>query len=99
MRHGYYNHDDLLDDTNADVLKGLVWLCADQTDAAIARALGRLAISAYRKIPGMGPRCVKLGNACVWALGQMPMDEAIAQLALLKVKVKFGTAQKASKKP
>jgi len=83
---------------NTDILKGLVWLCADQTDADLARALNKLAIHAYRKIPGIGPHCVKLGNACVWSLGQMPTPDAIAQLALLKVKVKFGTAQKGIEK-
>ena len=90
--------EDILHDQNADILKGLVWLCADQTDAELARGLSKLTVSAYRKIPGIGPRCVKLGNACVWALGQMPMEEAIAQLALLKVKVKFGTAQRGIEK-
>ncbi|NEQ97130.1 MAG: DUF4132 domain-containing protein [Cyanothece sp. SIO2G6] len=90
--------EDFFHDQNADILKGLVWLCADQTDAELARGLSQLTVSAYRKLPGIGPRCVKLGNACVWALGQMPMEEAIAQLALLKVKVKFGTAQKGIEK-
>ena len=89
---------DLLHDLNVDILKGLVWLCADLDDAPLARALSQLTISAYRKVPGIGPRCVKLGNAAVWALGQMPAREAIAQLALLKVKVKFGTAQKGIEK-
>ncbi|MEA5462432.1 DUF4132 domain-containing protein [Leptothoe sp. PORK10 BA2] len=90
--------DDTIQDQNADILKGLVWLCGDQTEGELVRVLGRLAVSAYRKIPGVGPRCVKLGNACVWALGQMPTADAIGQLALLKVKVKFGTAQKGIEK-
>ncbi|MGK7906955.1 MAG: DUF4132 domain-containing protein [Synechococcus sp.] len=89
---------DFLHDQNADILKGLVWLCADLAEVDVARALNKLAVSSYRKIPGIGPRCIKLGNACVWALGQMPTREAIAQLALLKVKVKFGTAQKGIEK-
>jgi hypothetical protein len=79
---------------NADILKGLVWLCAQHEDREIARALTALAVSAYRKVPGIGPRCVRVGNACVWALGNMPGSVATGQLALLKVKVKFGTAQK-----
>lgn len=90
--------EDYLNDKNADILKGLVWLCADLANAELARSLSQLAMSAYRKIPGTGPRCVKLGNACIWALGQMPTQAAIAQLALLKVKVKFGTAQQGIEK-
>lgn len=84
----------LLNDRNADILKGFVWICARTADGELARALANLAVSAYRKAPGVGPRCVRLGNACVWALGQMPGEDAVAQLALLKIKIKFGTAQK-----
>ncbi len=84
----------MIEDKNADILKALVWLCAGREDAGVARALTALALSAYRKVPGVGPRCVRVGNACVWALGNMPGTEGIGQLALLKVRVKFGTAQK-----
>ncbi|HEX8492122.1 MAG TPA: DUF4132 domain-containing protein [Pyrinomonadaceae bacterium] len=79
---------------NADILRALVWLCSLREDKEIARALSALAVSAYRKVPGVGPRCVRVGNACIWALGSMPGTEAVGQLALLKVKVKFGTAQR-----
>jgi len=62
----------LLQDENADILKALAWLCARSQDPEVARASGALALSAYRKVPQMGSRCVRLGNACVWALGAMP---------------------------
>jgi Domain of unknown function (DUF4132) len=88
----------LMLDRNADILKGLAWLCAGRENAEVARALTSLALSAYRKVPLMGPRCVRVGNACVWALGAMPGKEGIGQLALLEVRVKFGTAQKGIEK-
>jgi Domain of unknown function (DUF4132) len=84
----------MIEPVNADVMRALVWLCAEEEDREVVRALTALAISAYRKVPGVGPRCVRVGNACVWALGRMPGREGVSQLALLKVKVKFGTAQK-----
>jgi hypothetical protein len=84
----------MIEPVNADVLRALVWLCAEEEVRDVARALTALAVSAYRKAPGVGPRCVRVGNACVGALGRMPGREGIGQLALLKVKVKFGTAQK-----
>jgi hypothetical protein len=37
---------------------------------------------------------VSLGNACVATLSMMPGLPPIGQLAILKVKIKFGTAQK-----
>jgi Domain of unknown function (DUF4132) len=88
----------LIQDKNADILKGLVWLCAERGDAEVARAVTALALSAYRKVPQVGPRCVRLGNACVRALGNMPGTEGIGQLALLKVRAKLGTAQKGIEK-
>lgn len=87
----------MINDVNADILKGLVWLCGEYDDAEIARSLYSLAISAYKKVPQVGPRCVRVGNACVYALGKMP-TQGVSQLALLKIKVKFGTAQKGIEK-
>ncbi|QDU11834.1 DUF4132 domain-containing protein [Gimesia aquarii] len=76
-----------------DTLKGLLWCCSLVENAKLTRAISALAISTYKKIPGVGPRAIKVGNACVWSLGQIPSDTALSQLAFLKVKVKFGTAQ------
>jgi hypothetical protein len=86
------NH--LIIEPHSELLKGLAWFCGLQEDGETARALTALGLSAYRKIPKKGPREVKVGNACVTALGMMPGLEGVGQLALLKVRVKFGTAQK-----
>ncbi len=75
-----------------DLLKGLAWSCGLNAHAALARALTRLAVAAWRKVPGRGPRASKVGNACVWALGAMPGTEGMGQLALLQVKAKFRPA-------
>jgi hypothetical protein len=85
----------MLHERNVDILKGLAWLCAEHGDAEIARALAALAISCYRKLPGIGPRCARLGNACIWALGQMYGQDGITQLAVLKRRVRLAGAQKA----
>ena len=79
---------------HARMLKGLAWSAGMRADRDLARALAALAISSYRKVPGVGPRLVALGNAAVVALGMMPGLDAVGQLALLKVKVKFGTGQR-----
>jgi hypothetical protein len=94
VEHGHPDPNQLIIEPHSDLLKGLVWACSLKEDAEIARALTALAISAYRKIPQKGPREVKVGNACVYTLGAMPGMEGVGQLALLKVRVKFGTAQK-----
>lgn len=81
-------------DRNADALRGLLWLCPAADSPQLQRAITTLAISAYRKIAGLGPRAVKVGNAALWAFGAIGTVEAVGQLAVLKVRVKFGTAQK-----
>jgi hypothetical protein len=85
----------LLQQRNVDILKGLVWLCAEYGDRDLARVLTALAVASYRKLPGIGPRCPRVGNACIWALGHMPGHEGMAQLALLKVRVRLSSTQKA----
>lgn len=86
--------DQLILDHHADILKGLCWMASVEEDEKIARALGALAISCYRKLPGVGPRAVKIGNAAVYALGAMPGKAAIGQLAILRIKLKMASAQK-----
>jgi hypothetical protein len=83
---------------NDTALKGLCWFAGLIDDADLTRAVGHLALSAYRKLPGIGPRAVSVGNAAVYALSQMPDEAAVGQLAMLKIKVKAGNAQKGIEK-
>jgi hypothetical protein len=97
---GQYSGDtrgagDVMNEENADALRGLLWLI--QTMArqnSMARSITSVALSAYKKVPGIGPRAVKVGNAAVYALSEMKSSDAVGQLAMLKVRIKFGTAQK-----
>lgn len=78
---------------NGNVLKGLVW-CVRlfENDDEMARALGTLGETAFKKIPGVGARAAKVGNACVSTLGTLPGMEPVAQLSRLKLKVKYQNA-------
>lgn len=93
--HGsFYPMDRMaLSDDHMDALKGLVWLAGMIDHNDLTRTLGSVGVSSYKKIPGVGPRATRVGNACVWALGNIGSDIALAQLAMMKVRVKFGTAQ------
>jgi hypothetical protein len=86
---------DTIQDENANVLRGFLWLLPllKRCDGD-ARLAATVAFSAYKKVPGVGPRAVKVGNAAVYALSEMVGPEAMGQLAMLKVRVRFGTAQK-----
>ncbi|MBL8057102.1 MAG: DUF4132 domain-containing protein [Anaerolineales bacterium] len=83
-----------LDSVNVGCLRGLAWLGADRPDADLARGLAALAGVCFRKLPGLGPRAPRLGNACLWALGQMPGPAGLAQLAILNARLKTSAARK-----
>lgn len=86
---------DTMHDENANCLRGLLWsVPLLPPDDELGRAVTSVAIGSYKKVPGIGPRAVKVGNAAVYALSQLASKEAVGQLAMLKVRVRFGTAQK-----
>jgi hypothetical protein len=87
-----------LSDQNSALLKGLVWCCSLCSEEALSRALGSLGQACFRKIPGVGPRSERVGNACVYALGVMPGTEPVAQLARLRIRVKYHAGQEAIRK-
>lgn len=79
----------VLNDANADVLKGLVWVMSIEENAEIARSLVFVALSCFKKVPGLGPRAVRVGNAVIHTLSTMPGKTGLYQLAILKVKIKY----------
>jgi hypothetical protein len=99
QRIGYHaglrGANDVMNDENATCLKGLLWVVPTLADASkLVREITSVALSAYKKVPGVGPRAVKVGNAAVYALSAIGTEEAVGQLAILKVRVKFNSAQK-----
>jgi hypothetical protein len=99
-RLGHYQGDvrgagDVINEENASCLRGLLWIVQILSGREdLTRPITAVALSAYRKVPGVGPRAVKVGNAAVYVLSEMASTDAVGQLAMLKVRVKFGTAQK-----
>jgi len=78
--------------TNQDVLKGLILICGLFAGLGLERALAEVSIAGYGKNRG-SVRSVKMGNAGVAALGMLGGSAALGQLAVIKGRVKFGTAQ------
>ena len=74
-------------DRNVNILKGLAWMCADRTEAEIARALAKLVEAGVKKQPGIGPWATRAVNAAIWALTEMDSSEAVGQLSRLKMKI------------
>lgn len=86
---GYGVSDDpgyIIDDSQV-VLRGLAWAASGIPDAALARALAALTRASFRKLRGHGPRAPKVGNAALWALGEMASLDAVAQLVVLEARL------------
>jgi hypothetical protein len=87
-----------LDESNAEVLKGLLWCCLVLDEPALAREVGDVTRSAFHKIPQVGQRSAKVGNAGLHVLGQLPGPEAVAQLARLTLVVRQRSSRAAVEK-
>jgi predicted DNA-binding WGR domain protein len=78
---------------NQDILRGLIWCCAIEPNARTPVTLREIGIASFKALVALGPR-TRVGNACVQVLGEIGNTEAVAQLAVLKAKVKNGSAQR-----
>jgi Domain of unknown function (DUF4132) len=84
----------LIDDRDSDLLRGLIWTASLVPQPELIAALGRAARAAFHKIPGHGPRSVKVGNACLQALGRMEALAAAAELSHLRSRVRHPSTRK-----
>jgi Domain of unknown function (DUF4132) len=96
---------DTFNEGNATALRGLVWMLARHPSDNSPRQVADLLLTSIKKVPGVGPRAVKVANGCVWALGEMAASgnetvrsNALGQLARLKARVTFKTTLKAIEK-
>lgn len=79
---------------NEEILRGLAFLCGEVGGETLAAVLGDVAIASYEKVSGHGPRSIKVGNACIWALGQMDEMACVGQLWRLGQKIAYSSAEK-----
>jgi len=84
----------LLDPEQTDLLRGLVWATATVADPRLIPALGDAALACFQKIPNLGSRNVKIGNACLFVLGRSADPSTVVQLSRLLLKFKAGSIRK-----
>jgi uncharacterized protein DUF4132 len=78
-------------ETHSDLLRGLVWCGGLLENDALPSAIGTAADACFKKLPGIGPRAPKIGNACLWALSHSSSEAAIAQLSRLKTRARHAS--------
>jgi hypothetical protein len=79
---------------NTLVLRGLVWAAACIQDEALVAAVGRAAETSFKKVVNRGPRSVKLGNACLFALSAWGTDRAVAELVRVRGRARHASTRK-----
>tara|TARA_R110001606_G_scaffold205897_1_gene353555 strand:- start:3 stop:2627 length:2625 start_codon:yes stop_codon:yes gene_type:complete len=89
-----YTHYEFIEKSNLNTLKGLVWTLSKFHDAKTIILLSKLAERCYKKIPGVGPTAAALGNACLYTLANTKGKDGIAQLTVLKQKIKQTSTKK-----
>jgi len=83
-----------IDKEDLNTLKGLVWTLAKFHDTTTLTLLAKLGERCFKKIPGTGPTAAALGNACIYVLANTKGMEGIAQLNVLKQRIKQTSTKK-----
>ncbi len=77
-------------DASHELLKALIWLAPPK----LVPELGRFCQLCYKKIPQIGARSIKLGNACLLTLEGMGDDKvAVAELSRLSREIKYASVR------
>jgi hypothetical protein len=85
----------LMADENAVCLRGFLWLVPDLPDREkLLRLAGQVALTAYKNFRNSGPFSDKAGNAAIYAISATKSMCAVALLAMLKVRIKYRSAQR-----
>ncbi len=71
------------------ILKGLIWMAVSHQPILGPQLVDFAHKYCYQTIPGVGIKAEKLGNACLWALINMPDGAGIPYLSRLLTRVKY----------
>lgn len=83
----------LVAEASVDALRGWIWSTVDSAAASMLDALGSAAVRCFQKLPGVGPRSSKVGNAITNVLAEVGTFPAVAQLSRIKRSVKQASAK------
>lgn len=84
----------LLDGSQVDLLRGLVWCAGLVDDPGLATALGDAAEACFEKVERHGPRDLRLGQACLDSLRRPGTPTAVDQLAALERRVRYASVRR-----
>ncbi len=90
----HYSDPTEIHTTYADMLRGLVWSSSLLDHEDLINAVGNAAEKCFQKVPDVGPRSPKIGNACLIALSSISSLYAVSQLGRLKSRARHVSTRK-----
>ena len=87
-----FNTDHIISENNTRLLKGLIWLASRFDDDVMSRTLRDVAKHMYKKVPDIGMRNAKLGNAAILSLSMMPGTVGLKEIIVLRASTKYNPA-------
>ncbi len=97
LNHGGFIHwsePTQIHDTHVELLRGLIWTAPLGFDGTLISHVGDAAEKCFQKVREVGPRCPRIGNACLVALSSTANPEAVAQLSRLRSRAKHASTRK-----
>ena len=88
-----FDADNAYQEPNTDFIKALIWAASRVESDRLPPVVGRFCELCYKKISGIGPANIKLGNAGFYALGRFG-ERGVAELVRLKSRIKFNQGRK-----
>jgi len=79
---------------NSILVKGLIWSLYHFHDEATMNIVSKLTERSFKKIPGVGPTCAGVGNACIYYLANSKGISGISHLSRLKLKITQNSTRK-----
>lgn len=79
-------------DYNTRVLRGVMWLFALMPFDGLPGLLRDIAQSMFKKVYGVGMRNAKIANGALYALSQLPGDDGVKEIAILRAQTKYNPA-------
>lgn len=92
--HGERYYEVLLEKSNAQTIKGLLWMLSAMGEESLDPIVEKLVVRSFKKIPGIGPPSASVGNAGIYAAASRNSLSGVAMLNRIRSKV----AQRNTKK-
>ena len=77
-----------------ELFKGMIWAAPFVNDDTLTRLVENIGLTCFKKIPTHGAISIKLGNACIYSLANLPDRGGIEQLLHFRNKITYPSVRR-----